>query len=56
MKFENEICFRDEIEMCAINEGFSPRDPHGPNFMPKTSTSIYSVTKGIPKIYQLKRE
>ena len=25
-------------------------------FIPKTSTILYSVTKGISKIYQLKRE
>ena len=26
------------------------------NFIPKTSTTLYSITKGISKIYQLKRE
>ena len=26
------------------------------NFIPKTSTILYSITTGIPKIYQLERE
>ena len=38
------------------NEGFSPRTYIAQTFIPKTSTILYSVTKGISKIYQLKRE
>ena len=38
------------------NEGFSQGTYIAQTFIPKTSTILYSVTKGISKIYQLERE